>query len=90
MARWNKTCKEFKDVREMIDNCDTDGIMKSLIKICDKYSKADDDFADDFEELMDEMQIEYEDNPEFGEDECDYQLSEFYDLCDAARVWLGL
>lgn len=90
MAKWRKTCYKFKEVRELIYKADTVGIMKSLKEICDRYANEYDDFAWDFERLADEIEEEMEDleNIEENEDVADYYLSEFYDLCDAARIWL--
>lgn len=93
MASWEKTCEEFTTVRELIYRVDSVGIMESLLKICRKYSQDDDyEFAFDFEQLGDEIEIELEDKENIKEDEdvADYYLSEFYDLCDAARIWLAL
>ena len=89
MAKWNKTCKEFKDVREQIYAEDSVGIMKSLLNICRKYAKDDDEWAYDFEILADEIEeMGIEECEECDEETADWYLSEFYDLCDAARVWL--
>ena len=93
MAKWIKTCNEFADIRELIRKEDSVGIMKSLLNICRKYSRDDDyDFAYDFETLGDEIEAELldEDNVREDEDIVDSYLSEFYDLCDAARIWLAL
>lgn len=93
MAKWVKTCKEFSDVRKLIKKADSVGIMKSLLNICRKYSKDDDyDFAYDFESLGDDIEEELldEDNVRKDEDVADYYLGEFYDLCDAARIWLAM
>lgn len=93
MANWEKTCGEFAAVRELIDRVDSVGIMEALFGICRKYSKDDDyDFAFDFMVLGDEIEAELEDKENIREDEdvADYYLNEFYDLCDAARIWLGI
>lgn len=93
MAKWVKTCKEFSDVRELIKKADSVGIMKSLQNICLKYSRDKEfDFAYDFGTLCDEIEYELldEDNIREDEDVVDYYLSEFYDLCDAARIWLAM
>ena len=93
MAKWVKTCKEFSDVRELIKKVDSVGIMKSLLNICRKYSRDKKfDFAYDFETLGDEIEVELLDEDNVGEDEdvTDYYLDEFYNLCDAARIWLAM
>lgn len=83
MARWDKVCTEFIEVRKAIDNEDSKAVLDGLKEICEKYSNEDWDFAQDFQDLNDDL-----DNAD--EDEVDYWLDEFYDLCDNARVWLEL
>ena len=92
MSRWNKTCNEFKEIRELINDDDNRGcdILTKLEKICNKYAKQKWDFAEDFEYLGDEIHCAIEDGDFEDEDYVDYYLREFYDLCDNARVWLGL
>lgn len=88
MAKWTRTCNEFKSVREMIEDGDINGIMESLIKICDKYANGNSEFADDFRDLSEEMTFAFDED--FDEEQCDYFLDEFYDLCDNAGIWLGV
>ena len=56
-----------------------------IIGICTKYANEDWDFAQDFQDLADDI-FDIEEN----EDEIDWALGEFYDLCDSARVWLDI
>lgn len=93
MARWERTCEEFSAVRELIWDADSVGIMKSLLNICRDYSEDEEyDFAYSFETLGDEIEEELldEENVKEDEDVVNYYLDEFYDLCDAARIWLPL
>ena len=93
MTRWERTCEEFSAVRELIWDADNVGIMKSLLNICRDYSKDKEyDFAYSFETLGDEIEEELldEENVKEDEDVVNYYLDEFYDLCDAARIWLPL
>lgn len=88
MTRWIKKCMEFEGVRQAIDDGNNPLILRQLIAICDKYAKQNWDFAEDYEKLRDdisEMDIE-----EADDDEINFTLDEFYDLCDNARVWLGV
>lgn len=86
--RQEKTCNEFEAVREAIDAEDYNGIIKGLVVVCRKCSKLSKDYLDDFEELADEIEVWADDDVE---EECiDYYLDEVYDLCDAARIWLGV
>ena len=89
MAKWRITCIEFSKVRDMIsDKRSVKEILNELLNVCRKYSDEDKyNFADDFQELTEEIEeaLEYDD---IDEENCDYFLSEFYDLCDAVRIWL--
>ena len=67
--------------------------MEMLLEICREYAEdEDEDFAWEFQQLVDEIEIDYDDgqNEEFTDEDADYWLSEFYDLCDAMRVWLTI
>ena len=91
MARWNKTCNEFKEVREMISNDGSNrDILDRLVKICAKYSKQNWGFAEDFDDLGMEIDCALKDGEYDDDDSVNYYLGEFYDLCDNARVWLGI
>lgn len=84
MAIWLKKCTTFKEVRNAINEGNLEEIHKLLLIICDTYAKEKWEFAEDFERLRDDIEpIDTED-----EEEIDYCLHEFYDLCDNARVWL--
>lgn len=90
MAKWKMECKEFSEVRKMIrDEADGKDILQRLYDICEKYRKKEWDFASDFEYLGCEIDVAIEDD-ELEDDDVDYYLSEFYDLCDAAGVWLDV
>lgn len=91
MARWNRTCYEFKEVREIIKSgenyCD---ILDRLQKICAKYAKEDWLFASDFDDLGVDIDCAIYDRAFEDQEVVDFYLSEFYDLCDCAGVWLSL
>ena len=86
--KWEKTCEEFKAVRTAIDEEDYVSIITQLIAICDKYAEMEWDFADAFAELSED--ISNIDVDEADSEDIDYALSEFYDLCDNARVFLDI
>lgn len=90
MARWNKICNEFKSVREAINNEDGAEILNGILAICEKYAKQKWNFAEDFDDLAYEIQDAIDCDITDDVEEVDYYLSEFYDLCDSARVWLTL
>ena len=87
MANWRKTCKEFKNVREKIYDEDALGVLRELHKICERYAKLHDGWAEEFRDLADEI---YEEIDTECDDDlvCDYYLNQFYDVCDCARIWL--
>ena len=92
MARWKYTCDEFKRIRELInsDEDNTMEIMTGVAEICKKYAEIEDfDFATDFFDLEIEIECAIDDG-DIYEYDADYYLGEFYDLCDYARIWLGL
>lgn len=89
MAKWNKTCKEFAEVRKMINiGAENREILRKLHEICAEYTCQDWAFAEDFEDLGCEIWDAVDSVVEPEDDEVNYYLSEFYDLCDNARVWL--
>ena len=100
MARWNKTCKSFKKVRSMIaDNIETVShcmaIMYAMESCCDELTPDEEmnwNFYDDFRDLKWEIheEVEYMDDTDYEscEETVNHYLSELYDLCDSAGVWL--
>ena len=93
MTGWKRKCNKFTNVRKAINDGDTNAIMEMLLEICREYAEdGDKDFAWEFQKLADEIDVTYDDgqNEEFTDEDADYWLSEFYDLCDAMRVWLAI
>lgn len=100
--KWKFTCNSFKRVRELIDeNIETSEqcvlIMTELEKCCDELTPNDkrewvyyDEFRDLKSEIHDETEFMEEDEYEFCEQTVNDYLEEFYDLCDEAKVWLGI
>lgn len=99
---WDFTCKEFKNVRNLIDECiETTRqcmlIMQGIESCCDELTPDDKEewgFYDDFRDLKSEIHEEIEFMDEDDYESCEYTvnnyLQEFYDLCDSSRVWLEL
>ena len=88
MRKWERTC-EFTEIRELIesDNDKSIQIKEKLIEICKKYADEDWDFADDFSRLAEDIEDIALDDYD-TEENIDWALGEFYDLCDNASVWL--
>lgn len=102
MGRWNKTCNSFKNVRSMInENIETTSqcmkIMYAMEDCCDELTPNNEtewEFYDDFRDLKSEIHDEIEFMDENDYESCESTvnnyLDELYDLCDSARVWLGI
>ncbi len=93
MAKWNYTLRWGKQLREAIKAEDTTMVVKCLIccyrELLNKLSDEDmDDYKFDIEETI-EILMFYEADPD-DEDNVDYYLSEFYDMCDDLRAWVAV
>lgn len=103
MARWKYDISAHGAVlHEAIHNADEDyhGSKEVLNKLiwCLEHIKTvipEDDFSIYFEDILEDAKLAYEYEPEdyFDEqdavDNVDYILSNFYDVCDAYRIWIG-
>ena len=85
MSKWVKTCEEFVIVREAIDREDYNAIMHGLLAICKKYAEEDWEWKEEFGRMAEELEIDVDDD--LDEETVEYYLNDFYNLCDAARVW---
>ena len=102
MAQWKYTLKNGKALRAAIQDEDDYGKVLDLLAACLKEINAK--FPDDYEEYELEEDLEdienqrdnLENYAEYDmtfddvEEEINYLLDKFYDLCDALRVWVGL
>lgn len=88
MKPWVMTCTEFKGVRKAIEDENSTLIISQLIAICDKYAKKKWDFAEDYERMAEDLREV--DAEELDDEDVDFYLHDFYDLCDSARVWLDI
>lgn len=99
MAQWKYTLKNGRALKDAISE-DDDYSVLDILAACLKEINAK--FPDDYEEYeleedLDDIENQrdnlenYEDYDmtyEDVEDEINYLLNEFYDLCDALRVWV--
>lgn len=90
-------------LRAVINQSDEDagGCLAVLNALRDCYARVKEllpteDYECDFEEMAEEMEI-IRSGIEFGDDtddeavmNTDYALSQFYDICDAYRIWVAL
>ena len=104
MAKWKYDLGECgKKLHTTIFECgeDSESCLATLNALRECYAKVKEilpaeDYECDFEEMEEEMEI-IRSGIEFGDDEdddavanTDYALSQFYDLCDAYRIWIAL
>ena len=93
MAKWNYTIKRGKELRKAINDGDVELVIKCLLR-CYKelYSKLSDEDKDwkgfDIEDTI-EILTTYSLDPD-DEDDVDYYLYEFYNLCDDLRAWVAV
>ena len=86
MAKWEYTLRCGKDLRDAIHAGDTFGVLDALHDCYDEL--YDEGFIDDYD--YESWTEELDDVDPDDEDEVDYQLNEFYDLCDNIRVWIPM
>lgn len=100
--KWDYTCNRFKRVRELINEKKETPrqcmlIMTELESCCDEITPDNrsewiyyDEFRDFKSMIYEEIKLMDEDDYESCEITVNDFLEDFYDLCDEARVWLGL
>ena len=91
MARWKYTLKSGTALREAIDNEDTEQVVKCLLlcykELLDKLVGEDRKcFMWDIEDTINVLESSTLDPDD--EDNVNYYLEEFYDLCDELRAWV--
>lgn len=101
MGNWRYTLVKGEALREYISNEDQENVLDTL-KEC--YKEIHQNFPSEFEDyeledVIDDIDNE-KDNIENYEDyglteddvreNIDYLLGNFYDLCDALRIWISL
>ena len=87
---WNYTLKSGKSLRTAIDKEDYAALKNALGAAYKEINKAlPEDFdEDELEEKL--MDLEFLDLDSDAEDDWNYELSDFYDLCDALRIWVSI
>ena len=93
MANWIYTIHNGKALHEAINNEDIQLVVKCLLR-CYKelYSKLSEEDKDwkgfDIEDTIDILTY-YNADPD-DEDDVDYYLEEFYNICDDLRAWITI
>ena len=86
---WNYTLKSGIALRDAIDSEDTDEILKQLEKCYIELLTNDIIDQQEYDYSVNQLYI-IDPDDEYAEDEIDYQLNDFYDLCDNLDVWIPL
>ena len=87
MAKWNYTLKNGIQLREAIHEYDAARVLEEL-KVCYKEllkAKQIDEY--DYDGYVN--QIDEYDEDDIDEFTADYELREFYDLCDNLKIWVA-
>ena len=93
MAKWRYTIESGKALREAIEDGDIERTVRCLYRcfkeLYDKMSDEDKDYYQfDIEDTMEILKLydeEYDD-----EDNVNYYLEEFYNICDDVRAWVPM
>ena len=93
MAQWNYTIRSGKALHEAIEEGDATLVVSRLLQcyreLLNKLSDEDRDWKGfDIEDTI-EMLALYVIDPD-DEDNVDYYLDEFYDICDDGRAWIAI
>lgn len=88
MANWKFTLPNSSELRQAIENEDSDAIYREILKAYEWISQRfDDDYTID--SLMEEVQWDL-DCQAFDEESVNSHLEELYNYCDARKVWIEL
>ena len=93
MAQWNYTIKWGKQLREAITAEDTELVVRCLLacyrELLNKLSDEDKDWKQfDIEDTIENLTY-YDADPD-DEDDVNYYLEEFYDICDEIGAWIAI
>ena len=91
MAKWNYTITSGIELREAINSEDTEQVTDCLIQcyqeLLDKLSEEDKEWKQ--YDIQDTIEF-LSGSEELDEDELNWYLEEFYDLCDDLRAFVAL
>jgi hypothetical protein len=93
MAKWNYTLRFGKQLREAIKDENIEMVVKCLIACyCELLNKLSDEDREwkglDIEDSIEVLTL-YAIDPD-DEDNVDYYLTEFYDICDELGAWVAI
>ena len=96
MAMWKYTINNGTALREAIEDGSTEETVKCLLKcyneLKNKLSDEDmEDYGYDIEDTIDTLKwYVFSSDDEEDEENIDYYLAEFYDICDSVRAFISL
>lgn len=88
-ARWSYTLKSGSALRSAIKDGDPMDVIHSLQNAYAELRDAGLIDEDDFDSYTGDFEL-YEEDDDDIEETADYELDNFYDLCDALKVWIPL
>lgn len=88
-ARWSYTLKSGSELRSAINDEDPMGVIFALQNAYAELRDAGIIDEDDFDSYTGDFEL-YEEDDDDIEETADYELDNFYDLCDALKVWIPL
>lgn len=88
-ARWSYTLKSGSELRSAIDNEDPMGVIFALQNAYAELRDAGIIDEYDFDSYTGDFEL-YEEDDDDIEETANYELDNFYDLCDALKVWIPL
>lgn len=88
-ARWSYTLKSGSELRSAIEDEDPMGVIFALQNAYAELRDAGLIDEDDFDSYTGDFEL-YEEDDDDIEETADYELDNFYDLCDALKVWIPL
>ena len=91
MARWDYEISEetARFLRNAIRDEDCGAICVALQQAYQEINEMCPEYYDEYDLQNDLEDLDYIDcDVEGAEDEINYELSEFYDLCDTLRIWV--
>ena len=88
--KWNYELRCGRALRRAIEDEDLEKVLLTLRQAYRELLRAGYIDEDDYEEYTSNIDYQLEDTDNLDEDEVDYELSDFYDLCDNLRIWVSM
>lgn len=86
MPKWKYTLPNSKELRQAIENEDSDTILREIINA---YKWMETQFQEDNSSEISSIEDDIECQA-FDEDSVNYHLEGLYDICDERKVWIEI